>query len=278
MSNSKYLFESTKKEATDRNLLYASHARYENDWDSILHIHHFTEFFYVIDGKGSFLVEDETFPIQKDDFIIVNPNISHTEKSSRDRPLEYITIGVSGPTFAFEEQKDYMIFNCKHQNLDPMYYMSAMLHELSEKEVDYEKICQDLLDVLIIKLIRRTQLAFEVTPSLQINWECLKLKRYIEANYKQRITLESLAELSHLNKYYLVHAFTRQCGCSPINFLCQVRLKACTELLENTGFSITEIAQSSGFSSQSYFAQCFQKAYGMTASAYRKKCHAEQHT
>lgn len=271
MSNSKYLFESTTRDAADRNLLYVSHSRYENDWVSIPHTHHFTEFFYVVDGKGSFLIEDLSFPIQKDDFIIVNPNISHTEKSSKDKPLEYISVGVEGLTFDFEEQKDYIIFNCRQQKLDPMYYMNAMLHELSEKELDYEKICQDLLDVLIIKLIRRNHLAFEVTPSIQINRECLKLKRYIEANYKQRITLESLAEMSHLNKYYLAHAFTRQCGCSPINYLCQVRLKVCTELLENTSFSITEIAQSSGFSSQSYFAQCFQKAYGMTASTYRKK-------
>ena len=40
----------------------------------------------------------------------------------------------------------------------------------------------------------------------------------------------------------------------------------------STDYSITEVAQLSGFSSQSYFAQCFQKYCRMTASAYRKSC------
>lgn len=81
-----------------------------------------------------------------------------------------------------------------------------------------------------------------------------------------------LAEISHLNKYYLVHAFTRYFGCSPISYLCEVRIKASRELLASTDYSITEVAQLSGFSSQSYFAQCFQKYCRMTASAYRKSC------
>ena len=89
------------------------------------------------------------------------------------------------------------------------------------------------------------------------------------------ITLDTLAEVSHLNKYYMVHAFTRQFGCSPINYLCEVRIKASKELLATTDYSITEVAQSSGFSSQSYFAQCFLKHCRMTASAYRKACRSE---
>ena len=99
-----------------------------------------------------------------------------------------------------------------------------------------------------------------------------KIKRYIEANYIQNITLDSLAELSHLNKYYMAHAFTLHYGCSPIRYLCQTRIEASKELLANTDYSITEVAQYAGFSSQSYFAQCFSKSCGVTASAYRKSC------
>lgn len=125
--------------------------------------------------------------------------------------------------------------------------MNAMLEEMEQKSRDCELICQNLIEVLIIKLIRRTDFAFEVTPSLQISKECVKIKRYIEANYIQDITLDSLASLSHLNKYYMAHAFTMYCGCSPIRYLCQTRINASKELLANTNYSITEVAQYSGF-------------------------------
>ena len=159
-----------------------------------------------------------------------------------------------------------------------MFYMNSMLQEMEGQNRDYEVVCQNLLEVLIIKLIRRTNFAFEVASSVQITKECIKIKRYIDANYVQDITLDTLAELSHLNKYYMVHAFTQHCGCSPIRYLCQTRIAASKELLANTDYSITEVAQFSGFSSQSYFAQCFRKSCGMSASAYRKACLKKQST
>ncbi len=259
-------------DAAQNRLLYITHSRYENDWHSQPHIHPFTELFYVKDGVGSFLVEEEEYAIQKDDFVIVNAGISHTELSSNTMPLEYVMIGMEGIEFSFEGNKDHIIFSCKNEKKDLLFYMDAMLGEMEEKNRDCEIICQNLLEVLIIKLIRRTNFAFEVAPAVQINRECIKIKRYIEANYIQNITLDSLAELSHLNKYYMAHAFTLHCGCSPIRYLCQTRIKASKELLANTDYSITEVAQYAGFSSQSYFAQCFLKSCGQTASAYRKAC------
>lgn len=271
MGTSIYPMTQSTTEMMPNKLLYITHSKYENDWPSQPHIHPFTELFYVKDGIGSFLVEEEEYPIQKDDFVIVNAGTSHTEISSHDIPLEYIIIGMEGLSFSFEGNKDHIIFSCKNEKKDLLFYMTAMLNEMEEKNRDCEVVCQNLLEVLIIKLIRRTNFAFEVTPSVQINRECIKIKRYIEANYIQNITLDSLAELSHLNKYYMAHAFTLHCGCSPIRYLCQTRIKASKELLANTDYSITEVAQYSGFSSQSYFAQCFFKSCGLTASAYRKK-------
>lgn len=272
MGTSIYPLTRANNTTVQNKLLYITHSKYENDWPSQPHIHPFTELFYVKDGSGSFLIDDEKYPIEKDDFVIVNAGISHTEISSPSMPLEYVTIGIEGLSFSFEGNKDYIIFSCKNEEKDLNFYMTAMLNEMAEKNRDCEVVCQNLLEVLIIKLIRRTNFAFEVAPAVQINKECVKIRRYIEANYVQDITLDSLAELSHLNKYYMVHAFTLHCGCSPIRYLCQTRIKASKELLANTNYSITEVAQYSGFSSQSYFAQSFLKSCGMTASAYRKSC------
>lgn len=272
MGTSIYPLTRANTESKQNKLLYITHSKYENDWPSQPHIHPFAEMFYVKDGSGSFLIEEKKYPIEKDDFVIVNAGISHTEISSPTMPLEYVTIGIEGLSFSFKGNKDYIIFSCKNEQKDLFFYLSAMLNEMEEKNRDCEVVCQNLLEVLIIKLIRRTNFAFDVASAVQTNKECVKIKRYIEANYIQNITLDSLAELSHLNKYYMVHAFTLHYGCSPIRYLCQTRIKASKELLANTNYSITEVAQYSGFSSQSYFAQCFSKSCGMTASAYRKNC------
>ncbi len=278
MGTSIYPFKQASAADSHSRLLSITHSRYENDWHSQPHIHPFTELFYVKDGAGSFLVEEQEYAIQKDDFVIVNAGISHTEISSASVPLEYVSIAVEGFAFSRREgnspggNRGLIILSCRDEQKDLLFYMSAMLGEMEEKNQDSERVCRNLLEVLLIKLIRRTNFAFEEVSAVQINKECVKIKRYIEANYIQDITLDSLAELSHLNKYYMAHAFTMHCGCSPIRYLCQTRIKASKELLANTDYSITEVAQFSGFSSQSYFAQCFLKSCGLTASAYRKAC------
>lgn len=275
MPISRYELGNGEIRSIDARLLYVTYSKYEDDWPSLPHSHYFTELCYVIKGNGNYLIEDQIFPVGEDDFIIINANIAHTEMSVGDVPLEYIILGVEGLDFSFQENHEHIIFNCRQGHADFIFYMKSLLTEMEEKKINYELVCQNLLEVLIVRLMWRVNLTFKVISSVKSSHECIKVKQYIETNYTRDITLEDLAEISHLNKYYMVHAFTKCFGCSPMNYLCGVRIKASKELLASTNHSITEIAQSSGFSSQSYFAQCFQKHCHMSASAYRKSCREE---
>ena len=272
MPITRYPLETGEIDPINAKLLYVTHSIYENDWPSLPHMHYFTELCYIKKGTGNYLIEDQNFPIKEDDFIIINSNTSHTERSVGEIPLEYIILGVEGLNFSFGGEHEHLIFNCRRDHEEFAYFMDSLLEEMENKKPHYELVCQDLLNMLIVKLIRRTNFSFESVSSVKSSRECIKLKQYMEANYNQNITLDTLAQVSHLNKYYMVHAFTRQFGCSPMNYLMEVRIKASKELLASTDYSITEVAQSSGFSSQSYFAQCFLKHCHMTASAYRKAC------
>lgn len=270
MGNTRYQLNPGSRENTAVKLLYVTNARYEGDWPSIRHTHYFAELFYVRGGSGNFLIEDKSFPIAKDDLIIINPDIEHTEVSFESSPLEYVSLGVEGLSFSFREQTNYTIFNCRSNKNNLMFYFTSMLTELENKENDYELICQDLLEILIIHLFRNTGYSFEITPTQKASRECAAIKRYIESNFAEDITLDSLSEMAHLNKYYFTHTFTKAYGLSPISYLNEIRIQASKELLQSTNHSISEIARLSGFSSQSYYAQSFKKACNMSPGGYRK--------
>lgn len=254
----------------EMHLLYITESSDEGDWSSLLHAHYFTELFYVRAGSGYFQVGNEEFPIERDDLIIVNPNISHTEVSDPSHPLSYITLAVDGLSFAFSNQKEHMIFHCMGQQSHLLFYFSSMLAELEKKQDGWDKICVSLLNVLIIRLGRMTNTGFEVQTADRAGRERARVRRYIDAHYQEDLSLEALANMAHLNKYYLVHSFTEAYGRSPINYLNERRISVSRALLETTDHSIAEIARLSGFASQSYFAQSFKKSCGMTAGAYRK--------
>lgn len=265
----------------DRNkvkLLYVSTAKYGGDWHSTLHTHAYTEIFYVVGGSGKFNIEGKLLPVTTDDMVIVNPNVEHTEVSYNQRPLEYIVLGVEGLEYSAGEDADERWFMTNLQNAREalLHALREMLREIEFKAVGYELICQDLLEVLILRLMRHAGLQFLPTktehrkPGRKPSKECAAVRHYIDNHFKENINLDMLSELVHVNKYYMVHSFTKEYGISPINYLISRRIEESKYLLSDTDHSLSQISHMLGFSSPSYFSQSFRRLEGMSPMEFRR--------
>lgn len=162
MSNERLNFDKNLETLQKLNfqLLYASTSKYEGDWQSLPHTHHFTELFYVISGLGKFLVEDRLITVKENDMVIVNPNVEHTEKSMDSKPLEYIVFGVEGLTFSFgtpDVPENYGYYNYSAEKKNLLNFSQLMLREIKEKKNGYEQVCHDLLEVILIYITRNDQ-------------------------------------------------------------------------------------------------------------------------
>lgn len=93
---------------------------------------------------------------------------------------------------------------------------------------------------------------------------CSKVLNHIKNNLEQEITLESLAQLVHLDKNYLVRLFKDTYGQTPIKTLIDMRMERACDLITNTNTSICDIAVACGYSSASYFTAEYKKRFGVT--------------
>ncbi len=100
--------------------------------------------------------------------------------------------------------------------------------------------------------------------------ECNKLRQYIEDNYNCNINLDVLAEIAHMNKYYVSHMFTKFFYISPISYLIKFRISKSKELLLSENLSISDVSSMSGFASHSYFSQAFKKICGISPTNFRE--------
>lgn len=274
MSNERFNLTAGNLSKLDFKLLYISTSKYEGDWQSFPHVHHFSELFYVTSGQGYFLAGSEQLTVTENDLVIVNPHVEHTEKSMDARPLEYIVFGIEGLTFDFGEKFSGLGFGCCNLSSDKnriLNFSQIMLQEILDKKPGYDLVCHDLLEVLLIHIIRARRLSVVGDNAAKIPKECAIARRYLDTHYSQNITLDSLAEATHTNKYYLSHIFRDCFGRSPINYLTQKRLEVSRELLSSTDHSIAQIASSAGFASQSYFSQTFKRLTGMSPNQYRRQ-------
>ncbi len=273
MSNQNYRLEENDIEKFDSRLLYITKANYDSDWHSLPHTHHFTELFFVIRGKGEFLVETKTFPVTENTLIIVNPNISHTEYGVSGTPMEYVVLGINGLQFQSDmegQPTSHSIHNFSSYSEEINFYLRILLKEMKFKETNFESICQNLLEILIWSIVRRTKTDLALAPTKRITKECHFIEQYLNDHFREDISLQTLSDLTYMNKYYLVHAFKNYKGTSPINYLIDKRIAEAKHLLATTNYPVAKIASLSGFSSQSYFSQIFRKETDMTPNQYRK--------
>lgn len=275
MSTNKYEFIQANSLRKTAKLLYISSAKYGGDWHSVQHTHNCSELFYVIEGQGQFLIENKTYPVSINDLIIVNPNVLHTEVSLNASPLKYIVLGVEGlelTASSQDENTNFCILNLKNVKDTILHHLQNMLSEIETKKPGYDIVCQDLMEILIVLIGRQTNFSTMLTPiNKKTNRLCGSTKRYIDSHYQESISLDQLAELNHVSKFHLSHAFTEEYGISPINYLISKRISEAEHLLLTTDFSLSLISNTTGFSSPSYFAQIFKKQKGMSPTEFRKK-------
>ncbi len=274
MSQSRYdLTQQPGDARSSAKLLYISAAKYGGDWHSTPHTHRCAELFYVVGGLGRFRIDNEIFPVEADDLVVVNPLVQHTELSVNANPLEYIVLGVEGLELSVAEEQDdrFCIVSFRGSGEDILFCLRDMLREVALKQPGFESVCQDLLDILMVRLTRRANYSAALVPPKSASKESAAVRRYIDAHFKENITLDDLAQVAHVNKYHMAHAFSQEYGIPPISYLNARRIEESRKLLLTTDLSLSRIAQTLGFSSASYFSQSFRRHEGVSPLAFRKR-------
>lgn len=280
MSNNRFDMDNKNLPKMNTRLLYIStstYSQHENDWHSMLHLHNFAELFYVVKGVGQFLLENDKFTVKENDLIIVNPKTLHTEAALDNSNFEYIVLGIDGLSFLFEQDDlDTYIKNCSLNNfsehrkeLETLF--NNLKNEISKQSFGYEIVCQNILEIILVKIARYSKYDFSMVPSNGGSRECTTIKQYIDFHFKENLSLDFLANLVHMNKFYMVHEFTKNFGMSPINYLIDRRIQESKYLLLNTNLSLSQISEITGFSSPSYFSQTFKRVTKQSPKEFRSK-------
>ncbi len=94
--------------------------------------------------------------------------------------------------------------------------------------------------------------------------------QYIQEHYAEDLSLPTLAAYCNLNPSYFHRLFTAAFGITPAKRLLTCRIAAAKMALLTENRSIAEIAESCGFSSQTYFGYKFKEVTGYSPLQYRK--------
>lgn len=252
-------------------LLYVSCTNYSEEWNSTLHTHACAELFFITRGNGVFQVRQERFPVAINDLVVVNASVPHTETSQAGSPMEYVVLGVEGLE-TLTDASGCVLLHLLREQESVTTCLRQMMQEVREQQTGCDGICQRLLEIILLRLLRREEFAIGSAPEgKRASRECDLVRQYIDNHFKEDMTLDQLSDMVHISKYHLSHSFQREFGTSPISYLLSRRIRESRFLLRETDYTLSHIAEILGFSSLSYFSQCFHRSEGMSPTAYRKQ-------
>lgn len=267
-------------------------ATFSNIYEEDYHMHGEAEIMLVLRGSTYCKIHHLEYEIKKGDVLIVDTQDLHRIHDSSD-DLLLLTIYIDLERFTDEYPNlDYMIFACEdctkdyYEKYEGLQRKTALLKShmarlmlAVNKDPNNEKLLISYINEFVAILVEQFQGFFVEDMKFKanqenargINFERLyRIIKYIYLNHDKDVTLKDVAELEHLNHYYVSHLIKNYTGLSFQNFLNYIRVERAENYLVEGDFTLTQISEFCGFSSLAYLNKCFEKWHGMTPSIYRK--------
>lgn len=250
-----------------------------SDWRKS-HIHSAVEIVCVTEGEITAMIAEKTVAVRKGEMLLINSNVVHHLENAFKARITYMQIELSTnhAESACSEDMQLYRFAVRKKNLPYCIFhkedaagrvVQAMLHEMREKNPHYTMYVKSYMDWMEAFMLRHQIIAEFDAKEVEKLRNLLPVAAYIEENYANAVTLDTLANLIGYSKYELCHKFKSATGRTVVDYINHVRLCRAKILLENTDNSITEIALCCGFSSVQYFHKVFKKYQGSSPRAYR---------
>lgn len=98
-----------------------------------------------------------------------------------------------------------------------------------------------------------------------------KVQDYIEKNYSDKISIETLAKLIHSGRRTFERRFKEATNNTPLEYIQRVRIESAKTFFEASRKNVTEIMFDVGYTDTKSFRDIFKKLTGLTPIEYRNK-------
>lgn len=252
-----------------------------------MHWHNEFEIDYIVQGKGDFICGDERFPVSPGDVIMIPPNMLHASYPSTNRHLHYIAFVFHANMLGLESNdrsSTYCIrplitgqlsvnmkYDASHGDYSVIQSLTRTLIDCANKNNPYDDL---LLKSILLQLFWYFEKNDNLSSSKQSDISYSSLIRpaleHMTYHYMDSITVSELSAMCAISPSHFMNSFKKAVGCSAIEFLIHLRIKAACTALTETVDDISTISYNCGFSNLSNFNKHFKKITGASPREYRK--------
>ncbi len=288
-----YLYKNIDPVFRVTSLINVAYYNFSENFEFAGESHDFWELSYIERGQMVIEQDEKRYLLKSGEIIFCKPNVFH-------RCWVWQGENASVLTLAFEVKGvDMKVFekNIAILNSDERQCVAAIIREakstyanfyaqpasaismdkLNDTPYGSEQIICNRLEELMISAFRgnRSILAesriITAEPSQTQTNLSHRVIAYMNEHISEKITLDELAKSNYISVSTLKRVFAKQMGCSVISYLNDLRIEKAKDLLRRQNYSISTVAEKTGFASVHYFSSVFKKYTGLTPRQYSEQ-------
>lgn len=251
------------------------------------HYHHFYELYFFDGNNMQYFIEDNVYDVEQNNIVLVDKLLLHRTLYAKHSKGVRTLVLINPSIFSFlqnsiiKNEIESLFANNKvihfNDNMELTHTINSLEHLLVNSNSPESSWKKEKLIFCITELL---------LTILELSPECFEYKKeksytpkekhvyniinFLTSNYNQNITLEEISQTFYIDKHYLCHIFKEITGLTVTGFLNTKRLSEAERMLLYTDFTVTQICQSIGFNSISYFIKLFKRYYNCSPSQFKK--------
>ena len=245
----------------------------------------YTDFYgisYMLSGERLIYSPSFTTIVQAGEMVFIPKNLYRRTTYISDAPYERILLKFTDvmvsdlfQTIGMEKYNELCEEHIIRFTKDTQKKVLSILKEMEKEWNAYNKyselILKGLLNQLIILCLNERLVSGINMLDLERKNDCLaNAIKYVKAHLRENPSLNETARQVNVSSSYLSKIFISHLHTPFSSFLLNEKIAYAQRLLLGSKMNMTEIAIEAGFSSSSYFSDCFKRATGLSPMQFRK--------
>ena len=249
------------------------------------HYHDFYEVFIFLDGDVDYWIDGSVYRLMPGDILLMNPMelhkpIARADGSKYERIVLWInksylsTVAEGVYERCFDSRNPYykkILRDPSGENNPLLPLAKRLVTEFYSEEFASKQCAYGILLQLLTQINRLSDTEDTVSDEICSTPTFItEIVSYINDHYREKLTLDTLADHFYINKYYLSHQFKNSVGTSLYRYITLKRLNAAYDLL-NEGIPPSEVSGLCGFGDYTGFFRAFKAEYGISPAVCYKE-------
>lgn len=220
----------------------------------------FYDLTFVLAGTLSYIIDDESYFLKKNDAIIIKPGQKRFRYKVTE-PVKYVSINFTVFDDSCIPQQTFMN-NIITENiyklisLFPVEYRATSIRAhnyFQPPSYSFAKI-RNILNLILLELNDIEKIGTN-------NVNVLNIIQYIQSHVYEPITLSSVSRHVQLSKEYVSYIFKREIGKTVSEYITEAKMDRALEMLRNNNLTLLDISKNLGYNNYCYFSKCFKETF-----------------